>query len=327
MDIKHIILITVASFFSIFAIATAEQPAADTYRQIFHSGNFYVEYSVTPYRLLRDASKEEMNDEARVVYTLVEDANASASYYEPVGSGVVHVLTSRDGKRMKSTIIPKNKLQNSRVNPGISITGIMGGLFNHDKSSKKSPQLIKQPNALYKDGKYYRFYQNNGMAIVARMISENDLSADWLDGGEGWCFVRKELAIPDELAVFCWNDSYRDQVLSRQAPVFNGSTKCSVGSKEYDCDQYVSNIMATNGMVVAFDAYNLLYADGKLVRIQKFFSRNGKETMVSDMIVRKLEGNVPEDAFQIGKSVSVYSAAKGDVRDFLGMPVQIGTIG
>ena len=250
----------------------AEQPAAEEYRQMFRSGNFYVEYQATGYL----AHMKKHRGRA--------------------------IKAGRNGERVTKADV-KNKY----------------------------------PDALYRDGKYYRFFvskEESSNIIIgsttntlrhAFVLDESRLHDPNLDPDEKWRSVRGELALPDELAVFCWDEPFRNNFTA--APVYVESSKLTIDKKEYDCDRYVADIKSLAGTVIAQEAYNMLYDGGKLVRVQKYFLRDGKEFLNSDLIVHTISAQAPDEAFAVKRKFKLYEARKGDMNDLINQLEQIGEIG
>ncbi|MBR1646666.1 MAG: hypothetical protein IJ685_07795 [Selenomonadaceae bacterium] len=131
--------------------------------------------------------------------------------------------------------------------------------------------------------------------------------------------------MPDELAIFCWDEPFRDNFTA--APVYNDSSKVTLDKKEYDCDRYVVDVKSLAGTLIAQEAYNALYDGGKLVRVQKYLLYEGKEEFILEVEVKNISSTVPEDAFKIGKKIKVYAAENGDMKDLLEEPVLVETLG
>ena len=239
--------------------ALAEQPAANEYRTIFSSGNFYVEY---------------------------QDKYISC------------ILGSKDGNRMIRT----------------SYTG-WGKALNLFGGESKFPE------ALYLNGKYYQFKDNKH----ATVLNENQLTDENLDPKQGWNSIKQKLALPDELAVFYWNDPYRIYSKSLPAPQFVETVKRTIGKKEYECDKYVSDVKNAAGGTEAQIVYFMGYEAGKLAQIETVAVKDGKEYPVNKITVKKLESSIPENGFAIDGSAEVYAAGIGDMNDLLEQPVKIGT--
>lgn len=275
-----------------------------------------------------------------------------------MGYSQLEVLSSEEGKRLVSSVQIKRGKQTSWV-PGI--VGLLAG--GGGTKVKRGP---KAPKWLYANGNYYVFgnpFAVDISQIFAQMMNKKPKEAHvcpatrindpQLDPTEGWSIVRNILELPDALTVFTDDDSYqvrkgymkinpvvlgeiafsaayRDYNMPpRTSPAFVESRKVTLEKKEYDCDRYVADIKTAGGTVAAQILYDVLYdGEGKLSQIRRYFSRNGKEESLGTMEIWKLTAELPEDAFFISdKPTKVYAAGMGDVNDFLGIDVQVGTIG
>ena len=238
-----------------------EQPAANEYRTIFSSGNFYVEY---------------------------QDKFISCA------------LGSENGNRMIRT----------------SYSGWAGAINLFGGGSNF-------PEAMYRDGKYYQFKDKKH----AMVLNENQLTDENLDPKQGWSSIKQKLALPDELAVFYWNDPYRIYSKALPAPQFVETVKRTIGKKEYECDKYVSDVKNAAGGTDAQMVYFMGYEAGKLAQIETVAIKDGKEYPVNKITIKKLESSIPENGFAIDNSAEVYAAGIGDMNDLLEQPVKVGTYG
>lgn len=251
--------------------------------------------------------------------------------------------------------IPKTFQRISKkVNPVKSNTTIFGGLigfsnpFKNNKVSKTDFQILaskngvrvyrenakaKNPEVFYKDGKYYNYFKDpvegkqNKTKRRMLILSEEELNSAVLEPQEGWQDIRTELALPDELAIFYWNEPYREQDSGWGEPVYNGSSTREINKKNYDCDQYISDVKSLAGTVIAQEVYNALYENGKLVMVQKYFLRDGKEKLIETVNIKTITSQFPDTAFAIDKKTKVYNPRNGDMNDLLNEYQEIGEIG
>ncbi len=277
---KEVMLAMVFALFGLTistAEVSAEQAAAEQYRQMFRSGNFYVEDETY------DFFRGTWGSEHRMKYN--------------------HVLAGKNGNR-----VVKTKLNE------------------------------KVPAVLYQDGKYYSFYRHTKQDVIgfvptrntsftALVLPKEELHSPNLNPDEDWDKMRHYLALPDELAVFYWNDPFRDNEVNIEAPHFNGSSTRTVDKKDYDCDQYTIDIKSTAGTTLAQWAYNMLYENGKLVRIQKYFLHDGDESFIREIGVKSIGMDGIDAAFSIQKKIKIYAAGKGDMSDLLEQQVLVEEIG
>ena len=277
---KEVMLAMVFALFGLTistAEVSAEQAAAQHYRQIFESGNFYVEY--------------ETHEFFKWVWG-THNFNQN------------HILAAKNDKRITT--------------------------------AKKA----KHPNVIYQDGKYYRFLTRlkasrdimigmpSSKAVTKSIVlPEAKLDSPNLNPDEEWQYIRSDLALPDELAVFYWNDPFRADEIKSSTPYFNGSSTRTVGKKDYDCDQYIVDIKSLAGTTIAQDAYNMLYENGQLVIIQKYFLRDDKETLIREINIKSITDQVPDTAFAIKKKFKVYAADTGTLSDLIEQPALVEEIG
>ena len=268
---------------------SAEQPAAEQYRQMFSSGNFYVEYEVA------DKSGH---------WILSETVDPSAmSFWGMTRDTKKHrneIRAGQKGRRIAKSGSIKDKYPSALYQGGKYYKFTLNA-----KTSLSSTKFIRR-------------------AIV---IDESELYSPTLDPDEHWGNVRKDLTLPEVFNVFFPNDPMNDDAQISGKPTFNGESKRTIDNKEYDCDQYINNIKSLSGAVIALEAYNMLYDGGKLVRIQKYLCRDDKEFLVSDLIIKEISAQVPEGAFNIRKKFKLYEARKGDMNDLIDTPEQLGEIG
>ena len=308
---------------------SAEQPAAEEYRQMFRSGNFYIEYRMTVFEHMHSPTFTLAGQDGKRMQRIVFDRVRSEGWdhYYKTWTSLSGAYFQKNSSRMNMKIA-------GRESTSDYYRKLFGGTI------KK-----KYPDALYQDGKYYRFvkayqfhdkttaYGKDG-TVYAKVLSEENLNLPTLNPSDEWDFIREDLALPDEFAIFYWEEPFRDDVLNRLAPRYNGSSKRTIKSsnrkvedKEYDCDQYISDIKSLAGTIIAQEAYNMLYDEGKLVKIQKYFIRDGKEQLVLEIEVLNITPVVPVEAFTIGQKIKVYVAENGDMNDLLERPILVETLG
>ena len=253
---------------AIGATADAEQPAAESYRQMFRAGNFYVEY--------RD-------------------------------KWGVRILAGENGARMERMRYDIESGALQYLNP---IAAVVIG-------------ENKMPEVLYRDGKIYQFIERD----KANVCDEKDLDNENLDPRQGWNKIRQKLAIPDELAVFCWTDKFRAKTPAIDAPVFKESCTKNFKGKDYDCDRYVCEIRTATGGGAAQIVYDMLYDGGRLFRAESYIVRGDKIYPINALNVEKIQPEIPVGTFKIYKGTKIYAAGLGnDINELLERPSQIGTL-
>lgn len=191
----------------------------------------------------------------------------------------------------------------------------------------------KNPTTLYKDGKYYNFHKEwidtstNKFNRRTFIIPEEEIDSPTLDPTEGWQSVRRNLALPDELAIFYWDDPYRNNFSVWGTPVYSGSYVWEYDYISYDCDQYTTDIKSLAGTVIAQEIYRALYTDGKLVMVRRYFLRNGLETFIQMVEVKNITSQIPEKAFAINRKTKTYLPHNGDMDDLTNTYQETGEIG
>lgn len=328
------------------AIASAEHPSAQRYREMLRSDNFYLEYEMV------DDSKKK-----------------SASLAAIPGMVKREALSSKEGKRLASSVPIERK---KKMGLGSFIIG-----FNIGDSKTKTKRGARTPKALFVNDNYYIFQPQGGQPFIntvftmasigqimeqamnknpkleARVCPATRLNDPKLDPTECWKDVRSALELPDALTVFTDDDPYQDQkgrvkinifmlgeisflssyrdytMPPRTEPKFLESRKVTLEKNEYDCDRYVANIKTVGGTVAGQVLYDVFYdGEGNLSQIRRYFSRNGKEEYLGTMEICELTAELPDDAFFIStEPIKTYAAGMGDANDFLGIDVQVGTIG
>lgn len=181
----------------------------------------------------------------------------------------------------------------------------------------------KNPEVMYRDGKFYHFVSKR----KANVCAEKNLRDENLNPQEGWNKIQLKLAVPDELAVFCWNDSYRAKSPAVNEPKFSESLKRIFDGKEYDCDRYVSTVKTIDGRESARLIYDMFYKDGQLFRAELYIKQNNTDYPVSTLEDIKILRDIPPDTFKIYKGTKLYAAGTGDIDDLLENPKEIGTMG
>ncbi len=279
---------------------SAEQAAAEQYRQMFKNGNFYVEYKLTEFypKINFNTPFESITKQLREQRVYESDQSGWGWLFGHKHEDNFKFIAGQNGKRIKSTL--KSKF----------------------------------PAAMYQDGKYYRCWidfsvkpKKNKYPQKMIVLSESEINSPFLNPYQQWKDIKKDLSLPEELAVFYWDEPYRKDLDKTSAPKYNGSSTRTIDKQDYECDQYVSYISSLTNSNIAMEAYNMLYQNGQLVKIQKYFIRNGKETLVSEMDIKTISSQVPESAFAIKKKVKVYAGNIGDMNDLLEKEVLVETMG
>lgn len=215
------------------------------------------------------------------------------------------VLAEFNNKRMERTSYLKMNWS-VYLNP-------LGALFGGSGS--------KYPEVLHQNGKYYQFIDED----IAIVLPENKIKNENLDPRQGWNLVNRKLAIPYELLVFYWNDPYFEKSNSMSPPRFVKSTKNNINNKNYDCDEYVSEIKSLNNEKIQLK-YKMIYDENKLIEASSSILRAGIEYPINKIKIKKISGEIPKDAFKISKRTKVYSAGVGDIYDLTAQLVQVESL-
>ena len=265
---------TAALIFGIlnFGTANAEQPAAEKYREIFQSGNFYLKF------------KDKWGE---------------------------RILTAENGVRMERMSYKYERGNMIWLNP---LGAIFGGKEN------------KNPEIMYKDGKYFQFIGKN----QANYCPEDKINSESINPRSGWDKIPQKLALPDELAVFRWDDApFKVRNSQIAAPTFQESYKkiFKLNGKdiECECDLYACELNGAKNSGVLY--YELAYAGGELVRAKRYISRNGNEYNLNVLEIVKIQSETPEGTFSVDeKNIQCYAPRMGDMNDLLENQESVGTM-
>lgn len=267
--------LTIALLFAVsnFGTANAEQATAETYRKIFQSGNFYIEF------------KDKWG---------------------------TRILAAENGVRMERMSYKYERGNMIWLNP-------LGAIFGGGEN--------KNPEIMYKDKKYFQFIGKN----KANYCPEDKINAENINPRSGWNKIPKKLALPDELAIFCWNDppfSIKNSEIS--APIFQESYKKIIKINrqdiECDCDLYACELNGPKNSGILY--YELAYnTEGNLVIAKSYINRNGAEYDLNTLEVIKIQSEIPEGVFQIDEAnISCYAPGMGNIEDLLENPEFAGTM-
>lgn len=213
------------------------------------------------------------------------------------------ILAAENGARMERMSYKYERSNMAWLNP-------LGALFGGGEN--------KNPEVMYKDGKYFQFIGKN----KANFCDENDINFENINPSSGWDKVQKKLALPDELAVFFWNDPFNTKNSQIPAPTFQESYKkiIKVNRKdiECDCDLYACELNGAKNSGVLY--YELAYnPEGDLVIAKTYIKRNDQEYDLNVLEVVKIQSEIPvEDKFQIDEAnIQCYAPRMGDMADLL----------
>ena len=240
-------------------------------------------------------------------------------YREILSSGNFYV--EYDDNNVKRIIAQENGRRMSRTTLGgtyraiVSLLNPLGNMFAN--AAEKFPEFM------YADGKFYKFLEKD----IALIVDENQLDDENLNPAEGWSTIHQSLSLPNELAIFNWNDKFHKVPEALSEPIFIESTKKIVNGKEFDCDRYESKITNAAGGESATITFELCYSAGELILAQSSLSANGKDYEINKLIVKKILSSVPSGEFKLSGKEKVHSAGFGDMNDLLEILKFIGRLG
>ncbi|MBR1397045.1 MAG: hypothetical protein IJ563_05885 [Selenomonadaceae bacterium] len=292
LSVFVMLMIAAISLLPTSAKVSAEQAAAEQYRQMFRSGNFYVECQIV---LPRE----------------------KASKKTPHRSGIT-TYAGKNGNRMQRTIREHGHTYYLPVS-----------FYRYDFKSNGEQDIIKRASDMISSDVFYqnkKYYRINFIGRTAKVLTEDEINSPNLNIDEGWQYIKRDLSLPDELAIFYWDDKFHENPFNL-IPYYNGNSTREIDKKVYDCDQYLIDIKSLAGKNVAQEAYNMLYENGQLMMIQRYLIYDGKEYFIHTLKIIKITSEVPEDTFVIGKKIKVYAADVGKMGDLLEQPELVEEIG
>ena len=226
-----------------------------------------------------------------------------------------------DDKYVKKIIVEENGRRMSRVTLGgsyktmVEVLNPIAKLFEGGYS--------KYPDFMYYNGKYYKFSEKD----TAQMIQTDQINNVNLNPNEGWSVIDKELALPDELAVFNWKDKYHKVAAGVAEPVFANTLEKVVDGKTYTCDRYESDVTNSRGEKEATIIFDMCYNEkGDLALVQSAIFANGKEYGINKLEIKKILREIPNGAIILDKNAKIYAAGIGDMNDLLETPELLGKL-
>jgi hypothetical protein len=176
---------------------------------------------------------------------------------------------------------------------------------------------------MYYNGKYYKFSEKDN----AIMAHADQLNNENLDPVEGWSIIDKELALPDELAVFNWNERHHKVSKNIAVPTFANTIQKKIDGKNYICDRYEADVKNSKGEKEATIVFDMCYDEkGEIALVQSAIFANGKEYGINKLKVKKILREIPKDAIILDKNAKIYAAGIGDMNDLLENPVLLGKL-
>lgn len=227
-------------------------------------------------------------------------------YVEYDDEYVKKIIVEDNGRRMSRIAL------NSSNQKMVSILNPIAALFEGGFS--------KHPDFMYYKNKYYKFSEKE----TAIMVKVDQLHDENLDPTEGWAIIDKELSLPDELAIFNWNERHHKVSENISAPNFSSSSKKVIDGKNYDCDRYESEVKNSKGTKIIFDmCYN---EKGELAIVQSLIFANNREYKINKLSIKKILSEIPKDAMILDSKAKIYTAGIGDMNDLLETPVLLGKL-
>ena len=243
---------------------------------------------------------------------------ASGTFYidYDMNDSVRKALAVGDGKRMDYTIITRRNAALQSALMFIPVIGVAGMFVKETK---------KDPTALYQDNKYYQFIGKK----EARVATPAELQDENLDPTEAWSSVPLRLALPEGLVVLAPNDPF-NKIANYSVPAFVESGTITDGKNTFDYDTYKSPITGATGNVLADKIFYLYYdnKNGDLKRVITRFKEPGSsmEQTITELKIRKIAKELPENALKMPGGTKVYAAGLGDMDDLLDRNVLVEQI-
>ena len=243
---------------------------------------------------------------------------ANGTYYidYDMNDSVRKALAVSDGKRMDYTIL---MVRNPALQSALAFIPVIGLAGMFIKETKKDP------TALYQDNKYYQFIGKK----EARVATPTELQDENLDPSEAWSSVPLRLALPEGLVVLAPNDPF-NKIANYSVPAFVESGTITDGKNTFDYDTYKSPITGATGNVLADKIFYLYYdnKNGDLKRVITRFKEPGSsmEQTITELKIRKITKELPENALKMPGGTKVYAAGLGDMDDLLDRNVLVEQI-
>lgn len=227
-------------------------------------------------------------------------------YVEYDDDYVKKIIVEDSGRRMSRVAL------NSTNKKIVEILNPLASLFEGGFS--------KYPDFMYYKNKYYKFSEKE----TAIMVQVDQLNDENLNPTECWAVIDKELSLPDELAIFNWNERHHKVSGNISEPKFASSSKKVIGGKNYNCDRYEADVKNAKDTKIIFDmCYN---EKGNLEIVQSAIFANNREYKINKLSVKKILREIPKDAIILDKKANIYAAGIGDMNDLLETPVFLGKL-
>lgn len=287
------------------SIAFAEQPAAEKYRSIIQSGNFYVEYG-------------------------------------PKGWGLRDYVVAQNGVRMSGlklekmfgiTSYPAVRYENGKYYKFVNKGTVKREEEIANKEWKSYQNYESYQDATIDSNVYSRTTAAGGSSggeypkkTTGVVLEESNLNNPYLNPDAHWEKVRARLSLPAALKIFAYNDPYMGHEYGENEPVFTESGQVEDNGKQRVCDKYTSVLKDNKGNVKAEMLYTAIYDEkGNLYKINKVCKINGKVLPVDELEIVTITDVLPEKAIDMPKS-KIYTADTGTITDLLKKPTLVEEI-
>lgn len=287
------------------SIAFAEQPAAEKYRSIIQSGNFYVEYGPKGWGLrdyvvaqngVRMSGMKLEKMFGTTSYPAVRYENGK--YYKFVNKGTVkreEEIANREWKSYQNY----ESYQDATIDSNVYSRTTAAGGSSRGEYPKKTTGVV---------------------------LEESNLNNPYLNPDAHWEKVRARLSLPAALKIFAYNDPYMGHEYGENEPVFTESGQVEDNGKQRVCDKYTSVLKDNKGNVKAEMLYTAIYDEkGNLYKINKVCKINGKVLPVDELEIVTITDVLPEKAIDMPKS-KIYAADTGTITDLLKKPTLVEEI-
>lgn len=287
------------------SIAFAEQPAAEKYRSIIQSGNFYVEYGPKGWGLrdyvvaqngVRMSGMKLEKMFGTTSYPAVRYENGK--YYKFVNKGTVkreEEIANREWKSYQNY----ESYQDATIDSNVYSRTTAAGGNRGGEYPKKTTGVV---------------------------LEESNLNNPYLNPDAHWEKVRARLSLPAALKIFAYNDPYMGHEYGENEPVFTESGQIEDNGKQRVCDKYTSVLKDNKGNVKAEMLYTAIYDEkGNLYKINKVCKINGKVLPVDELEIVTITDVLPEKAIDMPKS-KIYAADTGTITDLLKKPTLVEEI-
>lgn len=289
--VKKLLMLSVATLATLLypSFISAEQQAAERYRQIIASGKFFIEY-----------------------HSEIDKGKKSTM------RGTFEANIAVWGRKLAYNSENK-KVYINKKSGGIRSLDYVKNPFNVSEIFMMNVKYL--PLASYQNGKYYQFYGKNE-AIVG---DEKEFTADYINPKECWDNVEFYLKTPDFFDALYSNDEniYSEFVESGKEKIFGKEYQYD----KYFVKRNLNNEkVAEESYFLYYDeTKNLKYVKENTTDTTKFIMPNGMVTQVSKpdglyLLIENFSTNIPADFFDFSKGCKVYRMDLGTLEDLLEMP-------